>query len=408
MDPYYQSGGGPWGGGPWGGGGGGGGGGSPWGGRPGGPRGRGPQPPNLDELLRKGQEQVRRMMPGGLGSGRGIIIIAAILVLVWLMTGIYRVQPDELGVVLRFGQYNRTATPGLNYHLPAPIESVQTPKVTRENIIFVGFTGEGARGGSRQLPQEALMLTGDENIVDINFTVFWLIKDAKDFLFNVRAPEQTVKAAAESAMREVVGRTPIAQVLTEGRGKIQDDTQRLLQEVLDSYKAGITITRVVSQKVDPPDQVIDAFRDVQRARADQERLRNEAEAYRNNIIPVARGEAVKLEQDAEAYKQEIVARSQGEAQRFVSVYDSYKVAPDVTAKRLYLETMEEILKGTQKVIIDRAAEGGNGVIPYLPLPELRRMPAQGGSTPRAQQPGFTPAPQPPTPGGQTQRGAPRP
>jgi membrane protease subunit HflK len=336
------------------------------------------------------------MLPGGFGSGRGVGLVIAGLAVVWLLTGLYRVQPDELGVVLRFGEYNRTTQPGLNWHLPTPIESVLTPKVTRVNRVEVGFrAAEGAtRGGPRQVPEEALMLTGDENIVDINFTVFWVIKDAQQYLFNIRAPEATVKAASESAMREVIGRTPIALALAEGKAQVESGARKLLQDVLDSYQAGIEITQVQLQKVDPPTQVIDAYRDVQRARADQERERNQAEAYRNDILPRARGEAVRLEQEAEAYKQEIVARAQGDAQRFLSVYDAYKAAPEVTERRLYLETMEEVLKGTQKVIMDPKAEGAGGVVPYLPLPELRRQGAPAGTaappSPRVQPSQQTP------------------
>ncbi len=226
------------------------------------------------------------------------------------------------------------------------------------------------------------MLTGDENIVDINFTVFWIIKDAQSYLFNIRNPEGTVKSAAESAMREVVGQTPIAQALAEGRGKIETDTQKLLQGILDSYGSGIAITQVQLAKVDPPAPVIDAFRDVQRALADKERLRNEAEAYRNDIVPRARGQAVSIKQEAEAYRAEIIARSTGDADRFSAVYRAYKVAKDVTIQRLYLETMEEILKNSNKIIIDKAAQGQSGVLPYLPLPNLlgtRRRPPPAGA-----------------------------
>jgi membrane protease subunit HflK len=367
MGWYNQSGGGPWGGGPWGG--------PPRGGNGQSPRGRGPQPPDFEELLRRGQDQLRRLMPGGIGSGRGILYIFLAVVALWLVSGFYRVLPDEQGVVLRFGQYAYTTQPGFHWLIPAPVESVQKPKVTRVNRLEVGFRAgiEGAspaRGGATQIPEEALMLTGDENIVDINFTVFWLINDAKNFLFNIRNPESTVKAAAESAMREVVGRTPIAATLAEGRKQIETDTLKLLQDILNSYGAGITVTEVQLQKVDPPAPVIDAFRDVQRARADQERKRNEAEAYRNSILPIARGEAVRLVQEAEAYKQQVVAQAQGDTQRFLSVYDAYATAKDVTARRIYIETMEEILKGANKIIIDKAAQGGSGVVPYLPLPQL--------------------------------------
>src|SRR4029077_11788083 len=237
---------------------------------------------------------------------------------------------------------------------------------------------------TRQVPEEALMLTGDENIVDINFTVFWVIKDAKAYLFNIRSPDATVKSAAESAMREIVGETEIARALAEGRGKIESETQHLLQRILDSYGAGILITQVQMAKVDPPAPVIESFRDVQRALADKERLRNEAEAYRNDIIPRARGDSVRIRQEAEAYRAEITARSTGDADRFLEVYKAYKVAQDVTLQRLYIETMEEILKNSNKIIIDKAAQGQSGVLPYLPLPSLL-----GNPPPSAQPPAGT-------------------
>jgi membrane protease subunit HflK len=402
---WQSEGGGPWGTGPRGGGGGPWGGGRGNGGGPTGPRGpRGPQPPNFEEMLRRSQDRFRRLFPGGAGMGTGIAIVVIAVIVLWLASGIYRVLPDEVGVVLRFGAYNRTTQPGLNYHLPTPIESVLRPSVTRINRTEIGFrSGEGAvtrTGTGRDLPEEALMLTGDENIVDINFTVFWLIKDAQSYLFNIRNPEGTVKSAAESAMREIVGETPIAQALAEGRGKIETDTQHLLQRILDSYGAGIDITQVQLAKVDPPAPVIESFRDVQRALADKERLRNEAEAYRNDIIPRARGDAVRIRQEAEAYHAEIVARSQGDADRFTDVYNAFKVAQDVTVQRLYIETMEEILKNSNKIIIDKASEGQSGVLPYLPLPSLLGQtpptsPAAG--TPNAGAP-STAAPQPPAAG----------
>jgi membrane protease subunit HflK len=367
---WKSQGGGPWGSGPRGGG--------PWGGGPRGngdgpsPRGRGPYPPDFEELLRRGQDRVRRLLPGGFGTGTGIAVVVLAVLVIWLASGFYRVLPDEVGVVLRFGAYNRTTQPGLNYHLPNPIETVLKPSVTRVNRTEIGYrSSEGPRGpATRQVPEEALMLTGDENIVDINFTVFWVIKDARAYLFNIRDPELTVKSGAESAMREVIGETPIAQALSEGRAKIENDTKNLLLSILNSYNAGIEITQVQLQKVDPPAEVIDAFRDVQAALADRERLRNEAEAYRNDIIPRARGDAVRIKQEAEAYRQEIIARSQGDADRFLSVYRAFKSAQDVTIQRLYLETMEAVLKGSSKVIIDKSAQGGAGVIPYLPLPAL--------------------------------------
>ena len=310
----------------------------------------------------------------GSGPAPAIAVVLIAIVVIWLASGFYRVLPDEVGIVLRFGAYNRTTQPGLNYHLPAPIETALTPSVTRVNRTEIGYRSADSATGrgvvTRQVPEEALMLTGDENIVDINFAVFWVIKDAKAYLFNIRDPEMTVKSAAESAMREVIGETPIASALAEGRGKIETETQKLLQSLLNDYGSGIELTEVQLQRVDPPDPVIDAFRDVQRAIADRARLRNEAEAYANDIIPRARGNAVRITQEAEAYRQQVTARAQGDAGRFDEVYKAYKAAQDVTQKRLYLETMEDILRNTNKVIIDRSAQGGSGVLPYLPLPGL--------------------------------------
>jgi len=364
---FWQSqGGGPWGSGPRGGG--------PWGGNRGGgpgPRGR---PPDFEEILRRSQDRFRSVLPGGFGTGTVIAVVVFAILVLWAASGFYRVLPDEVGVVLTFGAYNRTTQPGLNYHLPAPIEKVLRPSVTRVNRTEIGYrSAEGAttRGvGSRQVPEEALMLTGDENIVDINFTVFWVIKNAQAYLFNIRDPDATVKSAAESAMREVVGETPIAQALSEGRGKIETETQHLLQGILDAYGAGVEVTQLQLLKVDPPAPVIDAFRDVQRALADRERLRNEAEAYRNDIIPRARGDAVRIKQEAEGYRQQIINQAQGDADRFLAVYHAFKAAEDVTLQRLYLETMQEILKNSNKVIIDKSAQGESGVLPYLPLPAL--------------------------------------
>ena len=354
----------------------GGGGQGPWGGRPG---GGGQQPPDLEELLRRSQEKVKRLFPGGAGGGfggnrRGLVLIPLVVVAIWLASGFYRVQPDEQGVVLRFGEWIKTTQPGLNWHFPSPVETVFTPKVTRVNRVEVGFISpsELGRGGStRDVPNESLMLTGDENIVDINFVLLWQIKDAGQFLFNIRDPEPTVKAVAESVMREIIGKTPIVEATTEGRGEIELAAREQIQQILDDYGAGILINQVQLQKVDPPSEVIDAFRDVQRAQADRERLQNEAEAFANDILPRARGEAERLLQEAQAYRQEVVARADGDAQRFVSVYDEYVKAQDVTIKRIYLETMEDVLRDMNKVVIDSSASG-SGVVPYLPLPELER------------------------------------
>lgn len=369
----------PWnqGGGPWGSGGGGGQ--SPWG-RP--PGGMGPQPPNIEELLKRGQERVRRILPGGMGSGKGLALIVLAAIVVWIFTGFYRVQPDEQGVVLRFGRWVETTGPGLHWRIPSPIDTVLLPKVTRVNSLDIGFRqpADGRGGRSRTVGEEGLILTGDENIIDVQYTVFWQIKDSGLFLFNVASPELTVKAAAESAMREVIGQSTSQNALSEGRAQIENSTQKLLQAILDQYGAGVAITQVQLRGVEPPAQVIDAFRDVQRAKADRERERNQAEAYRNDIVPRARGEAQRLIQEADAYRQQVLAQAQGEAQRFVSVYNAYKLAEDVTKQRLYLETMEAILRGTNKIIIDQGA-ASQGVVPYLPLPELqRRPPAPSGPT----------------------------
>jgi membrane protease subunit HflK len=321
-----------------------------------------------------------------MGGSTGIVIVIVAILVLWVASGFYRVQPDEEGVVLRFGALARVASPGLHWHLPAPIETVFTPSVTRVNRTEIGYRSSETRGGrARQLPEEALMLTGDENIVDINFAVFWVIDNAQNFLFNIRDPEMTVKSAAESAMREVIGETPIAAALAEGRGKIETETTELLQHLLKDYGAGIRITQVQLQRVDPPDPVIDAFRDVQRALADRARLRNEAESYRNDILPRARGDAVRITQESEAYRQQVINGAEGDAARFDSVYQAFKVSKDVTAQRLYLETMEEILKNSKKIIIDKAAEGQSGVLPYLPLPSLSGP--TGADTPATPQSG---------------------
>ncbi|GEO81978.1 FtsH protease activity modulator HflK [Pararhodospirillum oryzae] len=362
---WNQQGGGPWGSG---------GGGGPWGSGGGRGNGSGPgnPPPDLEDVLRRGQERLSRLFPGGgMGGGKSLALIIMLGIAVWLVTGFYRVGTDEQGVVLRLGRFTHTTPPGLHYHLPYPIEEVLLPKVTRENRVELGFRGlsDGrGRAAVRDVLEESLMLTGDENIIDIDFSVVWVIKDAGAYLFNLRDPAGAVTWAAESAMREVIGQTRIQVALTEGRQAIEDKTKEALQSLLDDYKAGIQIRRVQLLKVDPPSQVVDAFNDVQRSRADRERLSNEAEAYRNAIIPEARGQAERLVQEAEAYKEEIVNRAQGDAARFTSVYQAYKASPDVTARRLYLETMEDVLTNSTKILLDKNAAG---VVPYLPLPEVQ-------------------------------------
>jgi len=349
---------------------------SPWGSPPGGGNGgfrRGPTPPNIDEIIKKIQDTINKFTGGGKGGSKPIVLGLIILAVLWTLSGLYRVLPDEQGVVLRFGKFVNTTQPGLNYHFPYPIETVLTPKVTKVNRIDIGFRSERdsgfTSGGVADVPEESLMLTGDENIVNIDFSVFWVIKDAGNFLFKIQDPQGTVKAAAETAMREVIARSNIQPILTEGRSLIETDTQEIIQQILDEYNSGIQITQVQTQKADPPDQVIDAFRDVQAARADMERSKNEAEAYSNDVIPRARGEAAKILQAAEAYKKEVVAKAEGEASRFLSIYNEYAKAKEVTQERMFLETMEKVLADINKIIIDKNA--GSGVVPYLPLQELK-------------------------------------
>ncbi|MEW5773747.1 MAG: FtsH protease activity modulator HflK [Thermodesulfobacteriota bacterium] len=294
---------------------------------------------------------------------------AILLGVLWLASGLYIVEPAEIGVVQRFGAYDRQTEPGLHYHLPFPIEYVQTPKVTQVRRAEVGFRTLG-RAGSQQfrlVPEESLMLTGDENIVDVQFIVQYMIKDAVQYLFNVNEPDQTVKNAAEAAMREVVGYNQIDAVLTTNKLDIQNHARDLMQTILDIYKTGIHVQAVQLQDVHPPKEVIDAFKDVASAREDKSRFINEADAYKNDILPKARGQAAVLVNQATAYKEQAVLRARGEADRFASVLKEYNKAKEVTRSRLYLETMERVLQNPEmdKVII--SDEALTKAVPYLPL-----------------------------------------
>ncbi len=367
----------------------------PWSNQPGGPWGsgsRGPwgsgspqqgsRPPDFEEFLRRGQEKLRGLLPGNLG-GRGIALIVLVLVALWGFSGFFRVEPDELGVVLRFGKFVQVVQPGLNYHLPYPIETALTPQALRINKTDIGMrpAEDMRRGGAMQeLPEESLMLTGDENIVDVDFSVLWRVNPSRvgDYLFSVQNPGGTVKAVAESAMREVIGRSNIQPILTGARQKIETAVQNLMQKTLDSYRTGILVQQVQLEKVDPPMQVIDAFRDVQAARSDLVRAQNEAETYANRVLPEARGRAAKILQEAEAYRAQTVADARGRTSRFLQIYEQYKKAPAVTRERMYLETMESILGGADKTIINT---GGQGVVPYLPLTELPRARPPAASAP---------------------------
>jgi membrane protease subunit HflK len=291
-----------------------------------------------------------------------VLITVAIAALIAFYAFAFSVDPDELGVVMLFGKPVRNEPPGLHFRLPYPIEEVRLPKVTRQNLIEIGMRSSEVMRGVRPVLEESLTLTGDENIVDINFVVFWRIKDAQKYLFNIQKPDVTVKEVAESAMRDIVGQSNIQPLLTSARQKTERAVHKLMQDVLDSYDAGVTVDQVQLQKVDPPTQVIDAFRDVQAARADKERLQNEAGSYANKVVPEARGEAERILQAARAYKEQAVAEATGQSARFLKIYEEYKKAPEVTRKRMYLETMERILGRTNKIILD--SKGRYGVLPH--------------------------------------------
>jgi membrane protease subunit HflK len=350
---------------------GGGGGGGPWGQ---GPSGGGPhQQPDLEELLKRSQDRLKQVMPGGAGPPGLLIFAAALLglLVVAYFAFFFIVGVDENGVVLRFGRFDRQVDSGLHFRLPYPIEEVRLAKIRRENITEIGYmSARGGRGAGRDLPAESLMLTGDENIVVVGFAVRWKINDPIKYLFNIQKPDETVKEVAESVMREIVGTSEIKPLITEGRGKVEGAVKKLMQEVLNYYGAGIAIEQVTMLKSEPPgaEGVIDAFRDVQAAQADKERFQNEAYAYANKVVPEADGEAARIRLAAEGYRQQAIAEAVGQTARFLKVYDEYKKAPEVTRKRLYLETMERVLSGAEKIILDGKA--GQGVVPFLPLDQL--------------------------------------
>ena len=360
------------------------GGGGPWKpNNPGGPWGQGPSgggqggggggqtPPDLEELLRRSQDKIKQALPGGFTSGFGILVAVLIAAAIWLLSGFYTVQPNEVGLNMVFGKYSAKTSAGLRYNWPFPIGRVVKLPVTNRNAIDVGFRSRDG-GAQVNVPEESLMLTGDENIADVKFRVIWQINPVapENYAFNVRAPAATVKAVSESVMREIVGRTEIKKILTAERKNIEPAARVQIQKVLEEYKAGAKILQVQLLSVDPPEQVIASFRDVTAAQQDLERLRNEAQAYANRVVPEARGASSRITQAAEADRQKKVADAQGAVARFNQVYEQYKKAPDVTRERLYLETMERVFKSTGKIILDRNS-GGQGVVPYLPLGELQ-------------------------------------
>lgn len=376
--------GGPWGGGgnrggrPGGPGSGGGGGGGGGGGRR--PGQDGPQIPEIDELVKKGQEQLRVLMGGRGGSGRGgggggeggggisrgtIGLGILAIVALWIFASFYTVKPEEQSVELFLGKYSQTGQPGLNF-APWPLVTAEVQPVTRERTVDIG-TGRATRS------DQGLMLTGDENIVDIDFQVVWNINDLPKFLFNLRDPDLTIAAVAESGMREIIAQSELAPILNRDRGVIAARLEELIQDTLDSYDSGMNVVRVNFDKADPPREVIDSFREVQAAEQERDRLEKQADAYANRVVAGARGEAAQVLEEAEAYRARVVNEAEGEASRFRAVLAEYQKAPEVTRKRLYLETMEEVLGRVDKVILDEGAGGDQGVVPYLPLNELRRQ-----------------------------------
>ena len=366
----------PWsnqsgGGGPWGQGGGSGGGG-PWGS---GPKGGGGGPPDLEEILRRGQDRLKTIIPGGGAfGGKTVAVVVLAAIVLWLATGFYTVRPNEVGINMIFGRYTGSTGEGLRYNLPYPIGQVLKPDVRARRTIPVGYR-PGAQGRGRDVLEESLMLTGDENIVDIDFDVQWSVNPARaqDFVFNLQNPEGTIKAVAESAMREVMGRRQIQAVLTTEQGSISSEVKDIVQQTLDAYGSGVVVEVVQLIAVQPPAQVREAFFDVNAAQQDAERVQNEARTFASQVVPRARGEAAQKIQQAEAYREQAVAEATGQASRFTQVYDEYRKAPAVIRERIFLETMERVLGGMDKIIIDQSGQG-SGVVPYLPLTEMQRRP----------------------------------
>ncbi|MGF1627116.1 MAG: FtsH protease activity modulator HflK [Alphaproteobacteria bacterium] len=388
----------PWknqsgGGGPWGGdagsgnGSGGGGGGGPWGagGGGGGGGGRGPTPPGFDDLIRQSQDRMKRFLPGGFFGGRGIVLIIIGAIVIWLATGFYRVQPGEQGVVLRFGQFIGITDPGLNYRLPGPIEDHEIVNVNLERLTLIGVraAGEGREGAPLYNFAESRMLTGDENLVDLGFAIVWNVVEAPNFVFNVRDPESTVRFIGESVMREVIGQRRITELIVSTgaalgadadaanvRREIELRVATLLQERLNFYGTGISVVNVQLQGVDPPTEVIDAFRDVQNAESEAEAMINTARAYANQVIPRARAEAYSVTQEARAYSERVRAQADGDAARFLQVLEAYDSAQSIVAERLYIETVSAVFADLPKVIIDLGS-ATQGVLPYLPLEAMQ-------------------------------------
>jgi membrane protease subunit HflK len=350
--------------------------GGPWGNgqSPWGRGGGGNQPPDFEEMIRRGQDRMKSIIPGGFGSGRAIILIAIVAIALWLVSGFYVVNAGQVGVNIVFGRFVSQTTPGLRWNWPAPIGSSETPDVSTRYSVTVGYRTDVAGGPKRAIPEESQMLTGNENMVDLQATVFWRIKDVEQYLFGLDNPNASVKNAVEAAIREIIGRSSFEYAITQGKSAVESEARELAQQMLDSYKlpgalsGAISIEQLSVEQLQPPTEVIESFRDVQKARADREAAINGAQAYFNQVTQEAQGQAAQLVRQAEAYKQEKVSIAQGDAQRFISIYDEYRLSPDITQRRLYLETMGGILANMNKILIDPSA--GGGAVPYLPLDQL--------------------------------------
>ncbi len=357
----------------------------PWsskgGNRGGGHGGGGQEPPDIDEMLRKAQDNFRNFMPRGFEGAPLIGLIIIGILALWMASGFYVVNPGENAVIQRFGAWSRTqADPGLGYHLPGPIETAGILNVEEIRKMNIGFMEAFSRNGTasrRDVPDESLILTSDRNIVDLDLVIQWNIKSAEDFLFEIRDQENTIKKVAESAIREVVGQTEMFPIITTARAAVADAAKKIIQENLDEYKSGVNITQVLIERAEVHPDVQAAFQDVQSAKQDAEDVQNRADAYREDILPKARGQAIKMLQEAEAYKQSTIARSKGDADRFNSVYAAYLSGKDVTKERIFIETMENVLSNAQKIILD--SEAGQGAVPYLPLNQLNSVKPAAGS-----------------------------
>lgn len=335
--------------------------GGPWGQVPGGGGPRRGGTPSLEEILARGRDRFQGGLPGGRWAIVGVVLA---LIVFWGLNAVYTINPQEVGVKLRFGRPMELSNPGLHFHF-WPVESIERVTVT-ENQTNIGTAG----GASSRSGDDGLMLSGDQNIVDVRFSVLWAVSDPIAFLFNVREPEDMVLKAGESAMREVVGRRPAQDIFRDDRAGIAVEVQQITQSILDSYNLGVKVAQIAIENVAPPSEVADAFDEVQRAEQDEDRFQEEARQYANTLLGDARGQAAQMREDAAAYKNRVVQEAEGEAARFSSIYEEYAKAPEVTRKRLFLETMEQVLGGAEKVIVEGGASG-SGVVPYLPLPELR-------------------------------------